>query len=197
MVIITKKNTKPRHDNDLYQTPIELAGYMADKFILSTQKMVLDPGCGNGVFGKAVRSKYGMNIKGMDITYLENHSSIYDEFILGDYTKEIVIPWLDKVDVVIGNPPYSLAERFIEVSHDYLNDNVHSQIIFLLKIAFLNSVKRGRGLFQKYPPALVMPLMQRPSFYGNGKTNDYDFAIYVWTPNLNFGHTTIEWADWR
>ena len=47
---------------------------------------------------------------------------------------------MGKYDIIIGNPPYSLAKEFILKSLDSLNDN--GILIFLLRTAFLESKSR-------------------------------------------------------
>jgi hypothetical protein len=97
-------------------------------------------------------------------------------------------------DGVIGNPPYKFAEEFVRKSMDLLVD--HGFIIFLLPLSFLESVKRGQGLFQDFPPYDVMVSMRRISFTKNRKADNTAYAIYTWIKNTS-PDTTLSWLDWN
>jgi hypothetical protein len=209
MVIITQKKTKPRSENDFYPTPYRLARAICDKFIVQEPDFVLDPGMGDGVFGLALRDscreKYGFidteehpefGIDGIDIVrrpMTGNGAWIYsNEYIQNYLTFDAPIQY----DLVIGNPPYSLAEQFVRKSFQVTSKK--GTIIFLLKLAFLESKTRCRGLFKELPPTEVNVLAGRPSFDGSGRTNDYAFAVFVWDKEeMMFSkETKLFWFDW-
>ena len=70
-------------------------------------------------------------------------------------------------------------------------------VVFLLRLAFLESIKRARGLWKEYPPTKVLTLASRPSFTLNGKTNSDAYAIFYWHVG-NFDHSGYVggWLDW-
>lgn len=204
MVIITQKKTKPRPENDFYQTPYELAYDMYSNLISWKPKYILDPGYGSGVFGYAGRDfvdgDTSVRIDGIDIKkypLMMHPFNPYTNEWITDYTH--FIPDTEP-DVIIGNPPYSLAEEFVR--HSIRITNEFGVIIFLLKLAFLEGKGRCRGLFAEYKPSRVYVLAGRPSFDGTGRTNDYAFAVYVWDKQIISigGHvaseTKLGWLDW-
>jgi hypothetical protein len=65
---------------------------------------------------------------------------------------------LPKVDLIITNPPYNLAELFLRQSLKEARC-----VVYLLRINFLGSAKR-KVFFDKYRPTHLYVLSERPSF---------------------------------
>jgi hypothetical protein len=65
---------------------------------------------------------------------------------------------------IITNPPFNLAKEFIEKAHS-LNPR---SISMVLKSSYWHAKSR-KALFDKYPPAVVYPLLWRPDFLGLGR----------------------------
>lgn len=76
--------------------------------------------------------------------------------------------------VAIGNPPFSLAQEFVEHAL-----TMADRVMFLLRLSFLESQKR-EPFFRRVgiPDVLVLP--QRPSFTGTGKTDSCAYAWMHW-----------------
>lgn len=93
-------------------------------------------------------------------------------------------------DLVIGNPPYNLAEDFVIYSiENVLNDT--GMICMLLQASFLWGERRFSRVNSKYPPKEVI-VRKRVSFTGNGKTNGDDYAYYIWEKGYT-GKPQISW----
>lgn len=76
-------------------------------------------------------------------------------------------------DVIVTNPPYSLALEFI--SHAlFVSPNVY----MLLRLNFLASQKRSVW-FRQHEPSALFVLSRRPSFTGIG-TDATDYAWFYW-----------------
>jgi hypothetical protein len=90
--------------------------------------------------------------------------------------------WTDSTDLILTNPPFSLAKEFIDHSLKYCNT-----CIMLLRINYLGSIGRHDWWKENTPTALHV-LSKRPSFTGKG-TDATDYAWYVWdaTERLNRG----------
>jgi hypothetical protein len=81
--------------------------------------------------------------------------------------------WNDQVDLIFTNPPFSLAQQFIDHSL------AHAQTVFmLLRLNYLGSIKRYEWWSANLPIALYV-LSKRPSFTGSG-TDATDYAWFVW-----------------
>lgn len=81
--------------------------------------------------------------------------------------------WQEKVDVIFTNPPFSLAQEFID--HSIANANT---VFMLLRLNYLGSIKRYEW-WAKQPPVALYVLSKRPSFTGSG-TDATDYAWFVW-----------------
>ena len=87
----------------------------------------------------------------------------------------------DKFDIIIGNPPYSEAQEFIEHSFELLNEN--GILIFLLRTNFLESKKRYE-FWKKNPLSKLYTLSKRPSFTGKG-TDATSYSWFIWDNSSN------------
>lgn len=76
-------------------------------------------------------------------------------------------------DVVITNPPFSLALEFLTKALA----ECHT-VVFLLRLNFLGAQKR-REFWQENPPSHLFVQSQRPSFTGGG-TDSTEYAWFVW-----------------
>jgi hypothetical protein len=79
-------------------------------------------------------------------------------------------------DVIIGNPPYRLAEDFARRCVGLADTTA-----LLLRLNWLASAKRAPWLQEHTPSVYVLP--NRPSFSANGKTDATDYAWFVWRRN--------------
>jgi hypothetical protein len=78
-------------------------------------------------------------------------------------------------DVVICNPPFSLAREFVETSLP-LGD----WVLMFLRLNFLGSARRNAFFRRRMPDVYVIP--DRPSFTADGKTDSIEYAWFVWPP---------------
>jgi len=194
-IITTTKQLRPRTAHDFYPTPIELC-YSALRLINTHPYRVYDPGAGDGVWGDAARILWDDTfIEGCDLRNIPQPTA-YDHWTNQcDYLKtDFRFPF----DVIMGNPPYRYAEQFIRQSLRFVRPSGANggYIIFLLRLAFLESQTRGRGLWLEHPPKSIHVLVSRPSFTGNGKTDATAYAIYIWQKGWT-GITELKWLDWE
>jgi hypothetical protein len=91
----------------------------------------------------------------------------------------------ERVDVVIGNPPYSRACEFIARAC-----LVAPIVVYLLPLSFFGSASR-ETLFAAHPPARLFVLPNRPSFRSDGRTDSVEYAWWLWVDGYE-GPTTIE-----
>lgn len=165
-----------RREADFYATPKESIDVFLDAFdgIRATDR-ILEPSAGNGAILSALRSRGFKN----HITAVE----IREEISLYFWTHDVIftdfLKWtpVEKYDVIIGNPPYSLAQEFIDHSLKLLNPG--GRLIFLLRTNFLESERRFRWWQDKIPTGLYT-LHKRPSFTGKG-TDATSYSWFVWT----------------
>ena len=81
--------------------------------------------------------------------------------------------WNEGCDLIVTNPPFSLAQSFIDHSIAHANT-----VLMLLRINYLGSISRHDWWKAQSPTSLYV-LSKRPSFTGKG-TDATDYAWYVW-----------------
>jgi hypothetical protein len=100
-------------------------------------------------------------------------------------------PFIDQpFDLVVGNPPFTLAMDFIQRSLE-----LGTTVTFLLRQGFLSSAERAR-FFREHPPAAVHILANRPKFtnpeYEATGTDTADYCFVTWSAGHN-GPTELYW----
>jgi hypothetical protein len=78
--------------------------------------------------------------------------------------------------VAISNPPFSLAQQFIDICLQRAN-----HVVMLLRLNYLSSEKRHEFMTHTRPDVYVLP--NRPSFVGGGKTDSIEYAWFHWHPD--------------
>ncbi len=150
---------------------------------------VLDPGAGCGSFGKGARELWPLaTITGCELRDIPP-PEVYDRWLWGDYPT-LYRGMFPAFDLIMGNPPFKLAEPFVRTSLPLLLPGGH--LVFLLRLAFLEGQRRRDGLFAEFPPKAVWVCSKRPSFSGDGKTNATAFAVVVWQQGWD-GRTDLSW----
>ena len=153
---------------------------------------ILEPCCGEGHISK-VLEEHGYNVESMDlidrgygkggVNFLE-----YNEVIDKD---------------IITNPPYSMAQEFVEHSMELITDG--HKVAMFLKLSFLEGQGRHR-MFEKYPPKTVWVSSARLGCAKNGefKINKHGeptvasavaYAWFVWEKGFN-GIPEIRWFNY-
>lgn len=192
---------RPRIKYDVYETPYKLASACVN-LLPKIYHTVLDIGAGSGIWGKAVREASHITlITGIDVRAELECPPNYDFWFRENYLEwDNGNPRKREYDLIIGNPPFNLAEKFIMHSRQFLNN--WSIMGLLLPSTFQHTVGRGRGLFKEYKPNKIYSLMQRPNFTGPngeslGKANTDDYIFMVWLGKINSSFCQHDWLDWK
>ena len=113
----------------------------------------------------------------------------------GAFTQDFLktrLPLPRRPNLIISNPPYSLAVEFVERALDLVVDD--GWVMFLLRLNFLGAQKRHE--FWKQPfhrPYGIFVHSKRPSFTGDGGTDSTEYAHFVWRKTNNVKSTMLEW----
>lgn len=181
-----------RPANDVYPTPEWAVDAILGQIQLPPYRFlrVLDPGAGSGVWGSLASDLlHGCQVSGCDIRDLPHPPGFQVFYAPMDYLTESAALG-SGFDLIVGNPPYSLAEPFIRKSLELLAPG--GQVVFLLRLAFLEGQAMAAGLWTEYPPERVLVMPKRPSFSGNGKTDAIAYAAFYWRQGWR-GTTALGW----
>lgn len=179
---------RERVKEDYYATPTVATKVLLNSFDLSSCENFLEPACGEGHISKVLLNKF----KDKPVYSSDLMDRGYGQVGI-DFLKE---SFFQDFDCVITNPPFKLAQEFIEkglkVARKY--------VIMFAKIQLLEGVSRKR-LFDKYPPKYVYVFTDRVNPLRNGSPIDENgkkwastmcFAWFVWEIGFK-GEPTIRW----
>jgi type I restriction-modification system DNA methylase subunit len=139
-----------RIDQDKYYTPYEVIEPLTKYICFNDIYSFYEPCYGSGNIVDVFTNEFNKN----------NVSAHWSEIDLEkDYLKQNNI----KVDLIVTNPPFSLALEFLKKSLKEANT-----VIYLLRINFLGSQKR-KEFFEANRPTHLFTLSKRPSFVSTCK----------------------------
>jgi len=183
-------NRGQRNKSDFYQTPYSLTHELLNNEEFDYEKIVYEPACGDGaIIDVLIQSKYWGNkyiVVGTDINdgfdfldHIKDHSSHHPAYI-------------------ITNPPFSLAQEFIEQAKKVAT----KKIAMLLPLNYLHGQKRYETLWQDttFPLKKIYVLSRYPmltsSIREDGKftTGMQVYAWYIWEKSY-IGEPSIDWID--
>lgn len=183
--------TRERVENDFYATPRNAIEAILDNVKLNGS--ILEPAAGQGHISKVLREYYPYNeIVSTDLIQREERFgiSIQDgiDFLTHNFNR--------KFDNIITNPPFNLAQEFIERALDLANDKV----IMFAKIQLLEGNRR-REMFENSPLKYVYVFSKRVNPLRNGEELDERgkpwastmcFAWFVWEQGYE-GEPVVRW----
>jgi hypothetical protein len=195
---IIKENGGERRANDFYETPLAFAATVMYNIPChpGVVETALDPGMGNGVWGKALRPwNYQAEITGVELApqlcgWVNEMSKTYDALHHIDF-----LEWETdkKFDLIMGNPPFKLIHEFVDKSLGLLEKK--GQLVFLMRLAMLESQKRYKTWWTHSPIKKVMVSPKRISFTGDGRSDDTAYAVFVWQEGFD-GQPQLDWMWW-
>lgn len=186
-----------RRDKDNYVTPAWVTSALLENVIgaVSTARNFLEPCAGNGAILREMEGRWCM--RGSRFTAVEireeereNLLELADEVHIADF-----LTWkpTDKYDLIITNPPFSIAKQVAEKCLEIAGDE--ATVALLLRLSFLASQER-HAFWQQHPLSELLVLSARPSFTGGG-TDNSEYAWYVWRPNHWEQSIQVIDSQWR
>jgi predicted RNA methylase len=178
--------TRERIEDDFYATPPCAVISFLDQFELKGS--ILEPACGQGHISKILRDYYPYEeIVSTDLIDRGFGEGNID-FLTHDFRR--------KFDNIMTNPPFNLAQEFIERALELSEDKV----IMFAKIQLLEGKARHK-MFTKTPLKYVYVFSSRQNPLRNGEAFDEKgkpwastmcFAWFVWEKKYK-GEPTIRW----
>ena len=192
-----------RAENDQYFTPPEpvekFCRYIEQvkPYSVAYPATILDPCAGTGVWGNTYKSIFNHStLYGIDIdTSLEKPEG-FDFWQTGSFLDSNLTN--KKFDIIISNPPFNLAEKFVHEGFKHLAS--YGLLAYLLPLAFLSSIGRNIRVFNANKnPNEVIVSSRRIDFTGQGNPHT-NVAMFIWYDMelRQYGtvDTEVTWLDW-
>lgn len=180
--------TRERVEDDYYATPYEATRMLLDN--VDFKGGFLEPCVGGGHIANVIKEYSNSEVFGSDLVDRGYPDTLIADFLTHNFNS--------KFDNIITNPPYSLAQEFLEKGMNVINND--GKIAMFLKIQFLEGAKR-RGMFSKYPPKYIYVFSKRQNPWRNGIAVDEKgkpwsstmcFAWFVWEKGFA-GEPVVRW----
>lgn len=171
-----------RRAHDAYFTPTPLAAAICERLctLIPAPSSILEPSAGEGVFVACAKNRWpDAMVVGFDAQPAHASITRRDFFDLG----------LRNVELVLGNPPWSLADEFVAKALEVVKPGGH--VAFLLRTSFWHGQGRVDALHGKTPPKWWLPLRERWSYSGDGKTDSVDSSVFIWQRGHDAGTTVL------
>lgn len=171
-----------RKPADLYPTPVDgteslvpVLNVMRDHLALTGPCRVWEPACGDGRMAR-VLEWHGFDVFGSDFRETPGYGIGGIDFLKDAPRTTGLIPH-DSFDMIVTNPPFSLAEQFIRKAL-----SITPNVAMLLKATYWNAASR-LPFFHEHRPAFVLPLTWRLAFLESerGKSPLMDCVWVVWS----------------
>lgn len=181
-----------RLKDDAYFSPRPLAKAIVDRLVplMHTRTIesepvrhILEPSAGDGAFVEAAKAAWPHaritalepNRISSSSFHLTQHRTTFEAWCAArEKSKAAKLAMPRDIDLVIGNPPYSLAE-----AHVTLARQTSPVVAFLLRLSFLGSQERERTLWSAPGLRYLIPIARRPSFTGGG-SDACEYAVFIW-----------------
>lgn len=183
-----KRHKLSERGEDLYETPPEAVRALMKFERLPTR--IWEPACGPGSIVRTLREG-GKHVAATDLVHYDSPDQDASNFdFLMPHTSIL------NVDAIITNPPYKLAQQFVEKARELV-----PYTAMLLRLAFLESERR-RPILDAGDLARVLvfrkrlPMMHRDGWSGKKtKSSAMAFAWFIWERD-HTGPTELYRIDW-
>lgn len=172
-----------RKERDLYETPEWVTRALLDNLDLSG-KRVWEPARGGGKIAEVLRS-YGLDVLETDIAGRDEDTPLMGDFLSSQYAP-------DDVGTVVTNPPYAMAEAFVQQALELMRAN-EGIVAMLLRVDWDSAATRAHlfGKCSLWRQKIV--LTKRIVWFGGGASPSFNHAWFIWDWKHN-GPPTIGYA---
>lgn len=186
-----------RHPDDYYATPAWATLALLPLLGSLSGKRILEPGAGDVAIVKVLLANGAQpsNVVACEVDEARASQTMslcatWQGDFLDRGPPEIRGPF----DMIVMNPPFSLAQEFVARAHEFIKRPTMyapgGTIAALLRLAFVCSKKRAD--FRRRFPCGVYPLASRPSFTGDGKSDSADYAWMLFGAEHAGKYRTLE-----
>lgn len=171
-----------RHKEDYYATEPTATKMLCRLETFSNP--ILEPACGEGHISKQL-IEYGYEVVSRDI--VDRGFGCVADFLYMNNEK-----WSGDI---ITNPPYNLAQEFVEQALGMVNEG--NKVAMFLKLTFLEGKKRAE-FFKKNPPCRIWVSSSRLKCAKNGdfekSVDAVAYAWFVWEKGYK-GNPELHWFN--
>ena len=184
---VMAQRTEGRDSRDDFPTPPwatrALLAHVLQRFGPFDQRSVLEPACGAGYMARPLAEQFGRVL-----------SSDIHPYGFGDIRDYLTVPYeANAVDWVVTNPPFRLAEEFVQRSLIVARRGV----AILARTVFIESVGRYRNLFLDCPPTCFAQFTERvPMVKGRidrKASTATGYAWLVWSKEVSRQYPELVW----
>ncbi len=194
---------KARRQGDTYETPAPLALAICRKLHVAglRPENILEPSAGFGPFVRTAAVTWpGTTIHAVEPRE-ECHEGLLGAWgpaglggtLIGKIEDEASRYMIEKADLVVGNPPFSLAEEHIDLLMEHLQPG--AVLAFLLRLPFLGADRSG--LLVKWPLLAVWPIVPRPSFTDGTETEKIEYGVFLWEKGNASNREVFSRVEWE
>ena len=167
-----------RQKDDFYPTPDIAIRPLLD--IEMFHGRVWEPACGDGAISK-VLEEYGHETVSTDL----------NDWGYGESRRDFLMETVPEASNIVTNPPFKLAQQFIQQAIDL---GVYKHC-WLLRLSFLEGVKRFNELFAKNQPSRIYVFSKRITMWRGDEeptgTGTTCYAWFVWEGKAF--NTEVDW----
>lgn len=164
---VMAQRAEPHDSLDFFPTPPWATRALCEHIIGLAGYVAWDPACGDGAMVEPLQ-EYALHAFGSDV----------HDYGAGYAVNDFLFPGGDTgCDWIITNPPFRLAEQFINRGLEVAEIGV----AVLVRSVFIESVGRYESLFLKRPPAVVAQFVERvPMVKGRLDKRASTATSYAW-----------------
>lgn len=161
-----------RKERDLYETPTWVTEALIENCLSADRKPdIWEPAAGNGAIIKPLRDA-GFNVHATDLAGRDGETPL-----MGDFLASVSAP--EGVRAIVTNPPYRLAQQFIETALAMMQPR-QGLVAMLLRIDF-DSASGRKHLFRDCNAwCMKLVLTKRIVWFEGGASPSFNHCWMVW-----------------
>ena len=169
---VMSQRVEPHDSLDHFPTPPWATRALCEWLTARNEHLgnVWEPACAEGHMSRAL-AEYFPLVASSDI-HDYGYGAIADFLVPSP-----LVPASQRIDWIITNPPFRLADQFARAAID----RVRIGVAILVRTAFLESADRFRTLFSVTPPSYILQFVERvPMFKGRLDRRGSTATAYCW-----------------
>ena len=176
-------SSRERETSDYYATDPKAVEQLLE--LESFSNAIWEPACGEGHISKVLK-EHGHYVRSTDLV----------DRGFGEGGIDFLMQWERWRGDIITNPPYKLAQEFVEKAIQLIDHR--AKVAMFLKLTFLEGQARYK-LFKNTPPRRVWVAVHRlecpmNGVFSNGKGSAVCYAWFVWEKGFT-GKPEIGWFN--